>query len=786
MPALRRQLRLRWPASFPPTGCVPAPTTTPLCCGPDVYQRDDGRPLTLGPLLGAGGEASVYALAGDPRLAAKIYTRLEPARAAKLRQMIARRPSGPNLAWPEALIRDQVGNVAGFLMPRIDLGKAKPLLMLINPADRRENVPGWTWSSPPLTARNLAAAVEAVHAAGYVIGDLNESNILVDSATRVTLVDCDLMQVRAPDGTVFRCRVGKAEFTPPELQGAPFASVDRTTAHDGFALSVVVFSLLMEGVHPFLAVRAGAPLTIEQLIRSGSFPYGDACRRRSRCPGIRCRRVCRLCWPAALSRASATRGAAGRSRVAAGACRRRQADPGVAAVRLRRTATSLASTGRPVPGASGSPAASPTRTRPRPPSRADGCFPLSLDFRNAPLPYHRRPSLPPRRAAASGLPCPASSPIAQRCPGTSRCDRSGKFARTAARRGLSFAVHRLVSGVPGVRRAFVLVTLWCAVWFGLGTWLVETTHGLAGLLPAAGAPLYFFGGWAAPGLAVAWRAAGEPRSGGRRFVGGAASAAVCLAGLMAGGAGGAAGYHAAATVAGSSLVAGLRPPDLSAFSLSRPPSGTVVFSERFDGKSGGWAVASGQGTLTSRDGELGIRNTSPTALLVVSPRVFRDPLGDVLVEAEITRTDGSSSAGIALRLDAPDGYHLLVNEAGRLYVGRYVEKSPARPHALDRMVERQGLPDLPPRGPLRLALAAQGRRISAYVNDRQSAAETETRAEARTTGSIGIVVEPGASVTVHRVQGLAAFVSALTSKDTFAALPQAGMPFHLTSVDGMR
>src|SRR5438105_3869599 len=82
-------------------------------------------------------------------------------------------------------------------------------------------------------ARNIAAAVHAVHSRGYVIGDVNESNILVTDTALATLVDTDSFQVRDPgSGVVYRCPVGKPEFTPPELQGASFGEIDRTPEHD--------------------------------------------------------------------------------------------------------------------------------------------------------------------------------------------------------------------------------------------------------------------------------------------------------------------------------------------------------------------------------------------------------------------------------------------------------------------------------------------------------------------------------------------------------------------------
>ena len=109
---------------------------------------------------------------------------------------------------------------------------------------------------------------------------MNESNLLVSPVdSRVTLVDADSLQVRdAETDTVYRSGVGKAEFTPPELQGVSFGEIDRTEVHDRFGLAVLLYLLLMEGTHPF-AVRMDSDreaLPVEARIRRGLFPHARA------------------------------------------------------------------------------------------------------------------------------------------------------------------------------------------------------------------------------------------------------------------------------------------------------------------------------------------------------------------------------------------------------------------------------------------------------------------------------------------------------------------------------
>ena len=237
--------------------------------------------LVLDPELeiGAGGEAVVYGVPGDGALVAKVYHRPAIERARKLGVMLAHPPAMPEgtaIAWPADLLLDGGGHFAGFVMPRAE---GPRLFEFYNPISRRQTAGGFHAGRMHRAGRNLAAAFDALHAAGYVVGDVNESNLLVSPVdSRVTLVDADSLQVRdAETGTVHRSRVGKAEFTPPELQGVSFEEVDRTEMHDRFGLAALLYLLLMEGTHPF-AVRMDSDreaLPVEARIRGGLFPHAS-------------------------------------------------------------------------------------------------------------------------------------------------------------------------------------------------------------------------------------------------------------------------------------------------------------------------------------------------------------------------------------------------------------------------------------------------------------------------------------------------------------------------------
>ncbi len=205
-----------------------------------------------------GGEATVHTVDGDPTSVAKLYRPglASDDRHRKLRVMITKPPADPSLrlghvsiAWPSAVLFDARRRFVGFLMPRIDTTRSVQINRVWTPKRRHHAV---TWRHLVRIARNLTSAIAAVHAAGHVIGDINERNVLVSNNALVTLVDCDSMQVtdRAA-GRTYRCEGGVAEFTPPELMVLDFRRVDRDEVHDRFGLAVALFQLLMEGRHPF-------------------------------------------------------------------------------------------------------------------------------------------------------------------------------------------------------------------------------------------------------------------------------------------------------------------------------------------------------------------------------------------------------------------------------------------------------------------------------------------------------------------------------------------------------
>ena len=243
--------------------------------------------LSQSDMLGSGGEGAVYSLPSNPDLVAKIY---HPNRRAqevisKLTVMTNYPPRTQDeqtghlfVAWPGQFMHenDAGGDVIGFLMPMVD--KSGSLFEYYNPGLRRRVAPHINYGNLCTAARSLAMALDRLHGAGYVIGDINESNAYITDNEHVTLIDSDSFQVtdyQTVPPTIYRSLVGKPEYTPPELQGVSFAQVDRSVQHDRFALAVVIYQFLMEGTHPFRGVYngQGEKPPQETCISNGHFLY---------------------------------------------------------------------------------------------------------------------------------------------------------------------------------------------------------------------------------------------------------------------------------------------------------------------------------------------------------------------------------------------------------------------------------------------------------------------------------------------------------------------------------
>jgi serine/threonine protein kinase len=262
-----------------------------------VKTQKGGQDLTLDDslLLGGGTEGAIYQVPGDDALVIKIYReRVEDERANKLRVMVANPPDDPMrhkghplIAWPQDLVvRDDNHEICGFVMPR--LRDPHSISRFYDLGLRRAHLPFFTYRSLCRLGSNLASAVWAIHEKGYVIGDVNEGNIMATADALVTMVDTDSFQIReAGSGVVYRCTVYTPLYTPPEFQDVSFDQVDRSPEQDLFGIAVLLFQLLMEGQLPYACAFRNPSNAVDAIecLKRGYFPYAQSPNGISPPPG---------------------------------------------------------------------------------------------------------------------------------------------------------------------------------------------------------------------------------------------------------------------------------------------------------------------------------------------------------------------------------------------------------------------------------------------------------------------------------------------------------------------
>ena len=228
--------------------------------------------------LASGGEGKIYIVENYSCCVAKIYKedRRTREREQKINVMIQCKltdEQNKQITWPYDILYDEKG-FAGYVMPLLENGKNLNIVM----AQPYSEI---NYKHRVLIAHNICAVVDTIHEMNQICGDLNPQNICVNNdinskdALNVFFVDTDSYHI-VEEENVYRCEVGLANYIAPEIQKkmaqgynlktAPLPTYTRET--DLFALAVHVFTLLMNGTHPFACAKDtenGYKNTMEQM-----------------------------------------------------------------------------------------------------------------------------------------------------------------------------------------------------------------------------------------------------------------------------------------------------------------------------------------------------------------------------------------------------------------------------------------------------------------------------------------------------------------------------------------
>ena len=246
-----------------------------------------GRRYILRERIAKGGEAEIYEIEGCGNAVAKIYNAAlrTSHREQKLMTML-KIPIDAQLdsllSWPKDILYDNRGRFAGFVMRRISGGALLEETYSDERLDIRKRL---------VVAKNLCVALYNIHKSGIVVGDLNPKNVLVLEGTGIVrIIDTDSFHISDGKRT-FRCDVCVPEYISPKvsnaipkgetLKSAPLPTYTRES--DEYSLAILIFRLLMDGVHPFSVALAKGNGTDSlpqpaELMKRYCFPYAAAPR----------------------------------------------------------------------------------------------------------------------------------------------------------------------------------------------------------------------------------------------------------------------------------------------------------------------------------------------------------------------------------------------------------------------------------------------------------------------------------------------------------------------------
>lgn len=244
--------------------------------------------------LGGGGEGRVYRAANFSGRAAKIYisgaAEVAEEKRAKIEAMIARPPELlrhfvggkpiPLFTWPQNIIVDDDDKFAGFLMPEVARDAAVRLMAYLDGRLAARHLSEDDRSLPRRIeiCRNLASLVAYTHAQHHLIVDMKPDNVFLFKDTAVLcLVDTDSFSISAAGDRRFPASRYMLDYRAPEIilnEVAAEKVLDEQ--QDLFALAVMLFQILNNGIHPFSGIVGGnmEDRSIEGYVRNGMYPYG--------------------------------------------------------------------------------------------------------------------------------------------------------------------------------------------------------------------------------------------------------------------------------------------------------------------------------------------------------------------------------------------------------------------------------------------------------------------------------------------------------------------------------
>jgi DNA-binding helix-hairpin-helix protein with protein kinase domain len=230
---------------------------------PDRYLHSPGsspRQLVLADrAFASGAQGEVYDVTSEPGIVVKLYkdTRTFAEYDRKIGAMLTMRPNLTpvslngktyiQIAWPIGKVTDHRGQFRGFAMPKIELDQSTALENILQRTSRQRLKLPENYRARVLLAANLASVIAEIHAVGHYMIDMKPLNMRFYRLTSyMALIDTDGFSINGP--ARIPARHCSDDYTAPEAHGKIAAVLG--LEQDLFALAVIIFQLLNNGIHP--------------------------------------------------------------------------------------------------------------------------------------------------------------------------------------------------------------------------------------------------------------------------------------------------------------------------------------------------------------------------------------------------------------------------------------------------------------------------------------------------------------------------------------------------------
>ena len=252
------------------------------------------RPIKLSPSFARGGAGTIHRVLGEPEIVVKLYTDLKHTAEyrEKIAAMLDAAPSLPKIshggrtyvqiAWPTAGVIDGYGGFRGFVMPEVDFKSSTVLENILQKSARRSKGLPEFYGARVHLAANMAALMAELRALSHYMVDMKPANMrFYPQAWYMAILDTDGFSING--SRRLPARHYSDEYIAPEAQGQAPSQLE--LQQDLFAMAVIIFRLLNNGIHPYQGVDVGPsnnPTTIQDCIFAGLYAYGRAGHRSVR------------------------------------------------------------------------------------------------------------------------------------------------------------------------------------------------------------------------------------------------------------------------------------------------------------------------------------------------------------------------------------------------------------------------------------------------------------------------------------------------------------------------